>query len=363
MNMQTIQFHRGMMLYALDADDKLVHVDSVPNGLECGCTCPACHGKMIAKNGGDIYRHHFAHDGGEECQNGIETSLHILAKEIIAKGISVRFPATFFTLTTCWNQMIRRREYRGVYKGMAKVALKKISNTYRISDEIDIKPDSVKLEYRVGNVIPDVVLEWKGRPLIVEIFVSHAVDQEKKQKLKKLGIPAIEINLSEIDRDVDEEFLTQAIKDGRFTEWVHAPRRDAIEDKYIELLKNPWFLDPARTREELQENDHWIDNGKVEDPPCAEHSKFKTGEVDGLRVMPRKWCRDCPFCMELGEDYVICCRDRFETDMGKDLYRVLGLYKYEKTRVTDYEELSECHVSSFCLDNWMDFSSPFRKSG
>ena len=28
--------------YALNAKGELVHIDSVPNGNDCGCVCPAC---------------------------------------------------------------------------------------------------------------------------------------------------------------------------------------------------------------------------------------------------------------------------------------------------------------------------------
>ena len=38
------------MVYALH-NDKLVHISSVPGGLDCECICPACSGKLIAKKG------------------------------------------------------------------------------------------------------------------------------------------------------------------------------------------------------------------------------------------------------------------------------------------------------------------------
>lgn len=362
---ETVQLHHGMMLYALDKDEKIVHVDSVANGLECNCTCPACHGKLIAKNGGEIYRHHFAHDGGQECQYGVETSLHFLAKEIISRGIPVRFPASYFRFTTCWNHMLWRREFRGPYKGMAKVVLKSANNRYRITEKTSIKPDSVKLEHRIGGVIPDIVLECKGRPLIVEIFVSHAVDEEKKKKLKFLGIPAIEINLSEIDRDVDEAFLEEALEDGRFTNWIYAPKRDALEDNYIELLKVP--KSPGQkeySQYDLECMEYEIRGNRVENPPCAEHSKFETGATDGTRLMSPKWCRNCPFCLNINKERVLCCRHSYEYDVDKDLYHALGLYRYQKFGITAYDDISECHVNDETI-KWdgLIFNNPFKKNG
>lgn len=37
------------LTYAISPKGKLVHVDSVPNGLLCGCTCPKCNSELVAK--------------------------------------------------------------------------------------------------------------------------------------------------------------------------------------------------------------------------------------------------------------------------------------------------------------------------
>ena len=42
--------------YALNAKGELVHIDSVPNGNDCGCVCPACKKPLQAKNNGPTER-------------------------------------------------------------------------------------------------------------------------------------------------------------------------------------------------------------------------------------------------------------------------------------------------------------------
>lgn len=37
--------------WAEDAQGKMVHVDDVPRGLACGCVCPCCHEKLLARHG------------------------------------------------------------------------------------------------------------------------------------------------------------------------------------------------------------------------------------------------------------------------------------------------------------------------
>jgi hypothetical protein len=60
----------------LDANGRLVHVDTVENGLACGCRCPKCGESVIAKQS-DENAHHFAHRsdslGVRTCSGGCET--------------------------------------------------------------------------------------------------------------------------------------------------------------------------------------------------------------------------------------------------------------------------------------------------
>ena len=79
-----------ILAYALNNEKNLVHIDSVKNGLECGCICPGCKEKLVAKNDGKVREHHFAHVSGsceliphlqnmnDDCQLLYHTFLHIL---------------------------------------------------------------------------------------------------------------------------------------------------------------------------------------------------------------------------------------------------------------------------------------------
>ena len=75
--------------YAFDINHKLVHIDDVDNGCNCNCTCPCCGEKMIARNGGKIREHHFAHSSGTDCVGYRETLLHILSKQIIQENKTI----------------------------------------------------------------------------------------------------------------------------------------------------------------------------------------------------------------------------------------------------------------------------------
>ncbi|MGG6495635.1 UNVERIFIED_CONTAM: competence protein CoiA, partial [Bacteroidetes bacterium 56_B9] len=61
------------LTYAGGEKGHLVHVDDVPNGEACGCTCPKCGSKLIAKNKGQHNQHHFAHIGKRKCEGAVES--------------------------------------------------------------------------------------------------------------------------------------------------------------------------------------------------------------------------------------------------------------------------------------------------
>ncbi len=76
--------HNSNHLYAIrKSDEQRVFIDDVPNGLICNCICSKCGEPLVAKNGGEIKEHHFAHLSNSYCRG--ETLAHLKAKEIISE--------------------------------------------------------------------------------------------------------------------------------------------------------------------------------------------------------------------------------------------------------------------------------------
>ena len=146
------------ILQALNENKESVYIDDVPNGKSCNCTCAECGGQLVAKNNGKIKVHHFAHENGNDTIKCSETSLHLLAKKIIVEEKRIPIPRN------------GRLEFREM--------------------------DSIEQEVNLGNIIPDLYATCENRPYIVEILVTHEVDEEKLQKVRQHKISSVEIDLS-----------------------------------------------------------------------------------------------------------------------------------------------------------------------
>ena len=126
--------HQGQqqkLTHALNKEGILVHVDSVPNGNGCGCICPCCKNELCAKNEGEERIHHFAHLGGADCSGGIESALHLMAKNILnlqlLLTISEHLPTTIsLTLTlfhSCFHShhILTGREQQRMQKAQLRM--------------------------------------------------------------------------------------------------------------------------------------------------------------------------------------------------------------------------------------------------
>ena len=186
---------------------KLVHISEVPQGSKCGCICPCCEAPLLARKGGTRVDH-FAPKKGAECAASVETALHLAAKPILEEQREIALPAVQITF-----------------------------DSYR--PPIPISPprifalDEVHAEKRTGNIVPDILAYSNGVQLLIEVRVTHEIDETKEAKIRSLGISAIEIDLSSFDRNFTRAELTTAVvrqHDNR--KWVF----NAKASKYQERL-------------------------------------------------------------------------------------------------------------------------------
>ncbi len=169
-----------LLTYALNSDNRLMYINDVPNGLECNCICPGCKEKLIAKNDGKIREHHFAHASNKEYITGYQTMIHLLAKDIIENFKILPIASNGKYISAC-----------EVYKEV------NLNQFGFIPDILGFTPitDGPSI---IGKI-----------PVIIEIFVTHRVDEEKKNKIIKAGIPAMEVDLSNVNFTTIDELAME----------------------------------------------------------------------------------------------------------------------------------------------------------
>lgn len=189
--------------YAFDVNHKLVHADSVENGLACNCTCPCCGEKMIAKNNGEIKDHHFAHSSGSDCAGYKESLFHIWSKQIIEEKKEFTIP-----------------KYKRVVSG------KKLKFS---SVEIEQRNDTKLLQPDIVGVTDDGLRLW------IEIFVTHKCSEEKIQLIKENGYNCIEVKIPEEIETKEElsEFLVNS-DDLNFKYFINFPYGDVIKNNILQ---------------------------------------------------------------------------------------------------------------------------------
>lgn len=179
----TIQLKYGLR------DDRIISILEIKpeeRGLKCNCICPGCGLPLVARLG-KKKQWHFAHQG-EACDIAAaqQTALHMLAKEIIEDSKKLLFPGVFIEKDDYTDDI---EDYR---------VQTRIPQTIEYRKAAIVKCDSVSLEKRISNIVPDIMVTAKGRGCLIEVAVTHFVDEEKEQKIKEIGLPLFEIDLSDL---------------------------------------------------------------------------------------------------------------------------------------------------------------------
>ena len=178
----------ALLTYALNRRGQLVHIDEVERGGHCECVCPHCKKPLDAKNGGEIREHHFAHSHGNTCEGAYETTLHLLAKEVLMETGKIMLP---------------KEGPEGFPKGLVQL--------YELNSECwDSK----------NRIRPDMEgVTKEGERILVEFYVTHKIAGQKRNTIIENGLKCIEVDLNfcELDKKAIQRFL---LEENEFTKWV-----------------------------------------------------------------------------------------------------------------------------------------------
>jgi hypothetical protein len=127
-----------------------------------------------------------------------ETLLHLKAKQILASANFLKVPGV-------------------VIEASAELPNNEVLERQQTLNACDIQIESAELEKAQGNVRPDVLINtlpnawWPGGQLMVEVTVTNHIDSERLLRIRKKGIPALEIDLSKLGGFVTEKQFTRIL--------------------------------------------------------------------------------------------------------------------------------------------------------
>lgn len=137
-----------------------------------------------------------------------ETVLHFLAKQILGDAGKIRAPAI--------HHEVSKRAGPGV----------DVTRTW-YKPETTYTLTNVKLECRLGHVVPDIVCEARDEDgnvfprLCIEITVTNPIDEERKARLRQEGSSTLELDLSRTGgRLTKAEFQDMLVRETSFKNWI-----------------------------------------------------------------------------------------------------------------------------------------------
>ena len=163
------------ILFAIDAAGVLRHVDEVPNGLACGCTCPdpKCGQELVAKNAGEKRVHHFAHRRGS-CKWSVENVLLTLALGVVRSAERMAFPAL---------------DYRDAMTNRNVV----------LSPARTLRVSSASLESLSGRGAPELVVTCSAsgakKQVAVVVSLLHPLKERELEAIASTGIDVVLVDL------------------------------------------------------------------------------------------------------------------------------------------------------------------------
>jgi len=159
----------------------------IPSRKRRPATCLGCGDAVIMKLGNQL-QHHAAHVAVIACvYSEAEGALHLRVKFAIAEALKSMAQAGC-TLVIRWY------------------CAERLAASCKRHGGIPVTPtfaegwDEVEVEYTVGTRRPDIVLKRDGKPIAaIEVFATHAVDDEKRADLAALGLPWCEVSTAGYD--------------------------------------------------------------------------------------------------------------------------------------------------------------------
>lgn len=219
-------------------DERLFEPLDVARGKACGCFCPGCGAELIAKHAPEgKVSPHFAHASGKGCNTGLESALHLAAKQLIADRKVLYLP---------------RLEPHVVKPG---VNGRSVEHKKLLSPGELVTLSDIRLEESLGAIRPDLIVDTQGFEVLVEIARTSFVTPEKLKKIKLLGKSAIEFDISGLTNLGFKDLESILFAPSDFVKWVWHPDEAATTSELTELVNAEIAKDRAIWQQTVLESE------------------------------------------------------------------------------------------------------------
>ena len=183
---------------------------TIPRGNKAGVICVECR-QALCKKDGDIKATHFSHINNKvNCNYSPETLKHIQGKELLKKSIGQDFYLPMYEIELpCYEGR------KHIIQDIKKVKI----------DKVEIEK-TITLPGKKDYIIADVILYTKNKDCIIELKKTHAVDDNKKQIIKRLKKSCVEVNLCDVE-------LENLLKDTESKKWIYNNKLKLLKEKII----------------------------------------------------------------------------------------------------------------------------------
>ncbi|WP_058532860.1 competence protein CoiA family protein [Legionella saoudiensis] len=274
--------------FGLNEQNNLVHIADVERSSTHSYFCPSCKSPLTPAKG-RIKQHHFKHAMGSECGGGLESAIHLAAKQQIMKHMHIMLPE-YVSIAQATDSKGKNHREQQEYIGREG----KMMSFPNIEEE------------KVLHGMKADLLATKGEHfLIIEIYYRHRVDEQKIEKIKKANISAIEINLSDLQpdevKDMDSFWLS--LNNSKRMQWLHNAKAHAefpmLEKKLltrIEQQEEQYKLEMERDQKKEDKERAQL-SAAVDELLLLLRSESKSTRLHGELEQHPAWNR---YCQSLG---------------------------------------------------------------
>jgi hypothetical protein len=207
--------------------------------------CAECGTKFIAVQPSDprkqwFFRHHRLCD----CEASRETAIHLMAKQILVEERKIMLP---YLVIEPEPKVYQEYKYHPEIK------------LYRLGERKLHHFDAVQDEVWMEGRVPDIVAVSRDRKLLVEVVVTHDIDEEKLNWIRKQNISTLKVSLEELPYRATKNEVKQCLITGRqygknIMWWVHhAKKQDhqkQANEHYIQQVREKGLAPQVKNQAE-----------------------------------------------------------------------------------------------------------------